>query len=64
VVATSTQTYSAADEPIALAQFGERYRVVDLEGGWALVQLLGDPPAVQQWVPLDERVQVFGPFSY
>ena len=61
-VQAPTQTNGIDDSPLFVAQTGELYRVVQFEGDWALVQALGDPPSHQEWVAVDDRVQLSTPY--
>jgi hypothetical protein len=61
-VVTTTQVYGIDDAPLFLGMPGERYRVVKLQGDWALVQKERDPPSLQEWIRIDERVQLLTPF--
>jgi hypothetical protein len=57
----SIPSHSVADAPPSLALPGQRYRVVEVDLDWALVQREGDPPSSQVWIRLDERVQFSSP---
>jgi N-acetylneuraminic acid mutarotase len=60
-VRASTPLYSPTMDPLRDAQPGERYRVVEQDPDWALVQLLGDPPALQEWIAIDDSVELTAP---
>jgi hypothetical protein len=60
-VRQTTQAFGIDDAPLFAAQPGERYRVVELQDSWALVQLLGDPPALQEWIAIDDHVELSAP---
>ncbi|MFN0070504.1 MAG: hypothetical protein ACKVVP_03305 [Chloroflexota bacterium] len=41
---------------------GDVYRVIDVVSNRALVQFLGDPPSVQSWITVDDRVRITAVF--
>jgi hypothetical protein len=61
VVLAATPVYSISDEPLWIAQPGERYRVVEIESDWALAVAEGDSPDWSVWIHVDERVTLTGP---
>jgi N-acetylneuraminic acid mutarotase len=61
VVLAATPVYSVSDEPLWIAQPGERYRVVEIESDWALAVADGDSPAWSVWIQVDDRVALAGP---
>jgi hypothetical protein len=52
------QVYSITDDPLWIAQPGERYRVVRREDSWALAIWEGDGPRWSVWIPVDGEVDV------
>jgi len=61
-VRSPTQAYGVDDSPLFVAQPGELYRVVQFQDDWALVQADGDPPSLEEWVAVDDRVELSTPF--
>jgi hypothetical protein len=45
-----------------LAEAGQLYRVIELDGARARVQQVGAPPSAQEWIAVDERVRLSTPF--
>ena len=41
-----------------VAEPGERYKVRQQEDGWALVIWEHDPPELQEWIQIDNRVAI------
>lgn len=60
-VLTGTERQSADGTATSRAEAGERYRVIEIEKGRARVQLVGDAPSVQWWIPIDARVRITSP---
>jgi N-acetylneuraminic acid mutarotase len=52
------QVYGVDDAPLWTAQPSERYRVVDIEDGWALAVWEGNTPDWSVWIPLDSRTEL------
>jgi hypothetical protein len=57
-VVEPSRFYGIDDAPLWLGQRGERYRVVAIESGWALVVWEGTNPDWSVWVLLDSRVNL------
>jgi hypothetical protein len=57
-VLAPTPAFSVAMDPLWTAQPGERYAVRQIDSGWALVVWEQDPPEWQEWVQVDDRVDV------
>jgi hypothetical protein len=58
VVTASTQAYSVPMDPLWVAQPSEWYAVLREEDGWALVVWEHDPPDAQEWIQVDDRVEL------
>ena len=57
IIDSPTQAYSITMDPLWTAEPGERYKVREQEGGWALVIYQFDPPEWQEWIQVDNRVE-------
>jgi hypothetical protein len=58
VVRAPTPAYSVPMDPLWVALPGEWYSVALEEDGWALVVWEGDPPDSQEWIQIDDRVEL------
>jgi hypothetical protein len=58
VVFSPTDAYTVTMDPAWVANPGEWYRVVSIEADWALAVWEGDPPDVQVWIQIDNRVEI------
>jgi len=52
-----TQVYSVTDDPLWVAQEGERYYAIEQAPGWILAAWEGDTASWAVWIALDDRVQ-------
>lgn len=59
-VLAPSQTYSVAMDPLGIAQPGDRYSIRQINAGWALVVSELGPPDWEEWMQIDDNVEIIG----